>query len=180
MLPPLSILTERGREMRKETRYEILDDYAKVYLSDNEHYMLCDLDDLELALSVPWHYTKDGYARGYNHKTKKMERFHRIIIAVKKGYVTDHINRDRLDNRKKNLRAVTIKENSNYKINQQHLIAKGIRCKKSSIGDRFIVYVHTNDFKTKYIGVYDTLEEAIEARNKAYLDIKGVPFPSYM
>lgn len=164
--------------MYKRPKYEVLSDYAKVYLSDGEHFMLCDLDDLDMALSAPLFYSKDGYAQGVNRRTRKMEFFHRRVISVPQGYVTDHINHNRLDNRKSNLRAVTIKENSNNKVNQIHLPAKGVRLKKSSIGDRYIVNIHTNEFKTKYIGVYDTLDEAIEARNKAYLDIKGVPFPN--
>lgn len=163
--------------MRKETRYEICGDYAKVYLAGTEEYFLCDIDDLDVAKKCSWSKDNYGYAKGWNAEQKRTVKFHKEVCSVGDGYVTDHINGNRLDNRKKNLRSVTVIENANNKINQQHLPAKGVRHKKLSNGDRFIVNVHTNDFKTKYIGVYDTLEEAIEARNKAYLDIKGVPFP---
>lgn len=163
--------------MKRETKYEICGDYAKVYLKGDKDYLICDLGDLDYARGINWSISTYGYARGYDKEKKNTVYFHKSIFPVRKGYVIDHINRNRLDNRKANLREVTIKENSNNKVNQQHLPAKGVRLEKSSIGDRYIVNVHTNDFKTKYIGVFDTLEDAIKARDKAYLDIKGVPFP---
>ena len=163
--------------MKRETKYEICGDYVKVFTKNEDRYFLCDIEDLENAKNINWCITAEGYVKGYDREIHKTIVFHKMIFPVRKGYVTDHINRNRSDNRKSNLREVTIKENSNNKVNQQHLPAKGVRLKKSSIGDRYIVNVHTNDFKTKYIGVFDTLEDAIKARDKAYLDIKGVPFP---
>lgn len=163
--------------MKKEVKYEICGDYAKVYLSDMSNYFLCDLEDLNLARSCSWSMDGYGYVKGWSGKKRKVICFHREISKPHDGLVTDHINHNRLDNRRVNLRLVTVIENSNNKVNQQHLPAKGVCKKINSKGERFIVNVKTNDCKTKYIGVYDTLEEAIRARDKAYLDIKGVPFP---
>ena len=174
---PATLYSEGSRDMKKEVRYEICGNYVKVFLSNSDKYFLCDLDDLEIAQSCSWSISSDGYARGWNGKKKKSVKFHKEIFQVQKGYVTDHINRNRLDNRKCNLRAVTVIQNANNKKNQQTLPAKGVRKIVNSKGERFIVNVKTNDCKTKYIGVFDTLEKAIDARNKAYLDIKGVPFP---
>lgn len=163
--------------MKKGSEYEICGEYAKVYLKGEAEFFLCDLDDLEYAKGISWTVGTDGYARGWSGKKKKVVKFHKEVFPIRKGYVTDHINRNRLDNRKANLREVTVLENANNKVNQQHLLAKGIARKVNSKGERFIVNVKTNDYKTKYIGVFDTLSEAIDARNKAYIDIKGVPFP---
>ena len=166
--------------MKRETKYEICGDYVKVYLYGNKEYFLCDIEDLEIAKSRSWNLNGKGYAQGWDTKNKRYDRFHRLIFPIRKGHVTDHINRNRLDNRKCNLREVTVLENSHNRENQQHLIAHCIRKKINSVGIRYIVQIHDNEFKTRHIGTYDTLEEAIKARDKAYLDIKGVPFPSYI
>ena len=163
--------------VKRETKYEVCGDYAKVYLYGDKEFFLCDIEDLEIAKSRSWNKNGKGYAQGWDRKNKRYDRFHKLIFPIKSGHVTDHINRNRLDNRKKNLREVTVLENSNNRENQQHLPAKGIRHIVNSKGDRYSVSVHDNNFKTKQVGTFDTLEEAIKARDKAYLDIKGVPFP---
>ena len=161
----------------RETKYEICEGYAKVYLYGDKEYFLCDLEDLEIAKNRSWNLNGKGYAQGWDRKHKKYDRFHKLVFPIRKGYVIDHINRNRLDNRKKNLREVTVVENSNNKVNQQHLEAPCVRHIKNRNGDRYIVSIHDKEYKTRHIGVFDTLEQAISARDTAYLDIKGVPFP---
>ena len=50
-----------------------------------------------------------GYA-GFNIDGKKM-MFHRYVLKPQKDLLCDHINRDRLDNRRKNLRYITHRQN---------------------------------------------------------------------
>lgn len=161
----------------RKTKYEVCGDYAKVYLYGDEKYFLCDIEDLDIAKSRSWNVNGKGYAQGWDRVNKRYDRFHKLVFPIRKGYVTDHINRNRLDNRKCNLREVTVLENSHNRNNQQDLVAHCVAMKKNSKGIRYSVQVHTNDYKTKQVGTFDTLEEAIKARDKAYLDIKGVPFP---
>lgn len=60
-----------------------------------------------------WHLHR-GYASGKFGKEKGL--LHRFIMNAKKGdNFIDHINHDKLDNRKSNLRFVTIKQNSQNK-----------------------------------------------------------------
>lgn len=75
----------------------------------------------------------------------------------------DHINRDRTDNRVENLRWVTHSENC---------MNKGCRAESKSkekninlrANGKYVVQ-KTIDKKRVYVGVYDTLEEAIVARD---------------
>lgn len=65
------------------------------------------VDDIDYNLldSFKWCFSH-GYATRTDSNSKKVY-MHRVIRDSPKGYVTDHINRDRLDNRRSNLRTVT-------------------------------------------------------------------------
>ena len=62
-----------------------------------------------------WKLHKEGYAcrTGWdkNRKTWTCILMHRLIVQPGEGLEVDHINRNRLDNRRENLRAVTHLEN---------------------------------------------------------------------
>lgn len=64
---------------------------------------LIDATDLPLVGSLRWCRTTDGYARA---STASHLRMHRIILGLSPGdgRECDHINRNRLDNRRANLR----------------------------------------------------------------------------
>lgn len=68
-------------------------------------YTLVDEDDFEKFKNEKFSLS-DGYAHN------KKGRLHRLITGAKKGEIVDHINGDRLDNRKENLRIVTAQENN--------------------------------------------------------------------
>jgi hypothetical protein len=68
-----------------------------------------DPEDLELVSRYKWHKNDMGYAvwRGIMDGKKQTVRMHRLINDTPEGLNTDHINHDRLDNRRSNLRTVT-------------------------------------------------------------------------
>lgn len=78
---------------------------------------LVDEDDFEYLNSFKWYYN-NGYAVRaiYNNNNKKsLERMHRSIMNINSEYLKnqiDHINLNKLDNRKVNLRVVTLQQNS--------------------------------------------------------------------
>lgn len=75
----------------------------------------------------------------------------------------DHINRDRTDNRVENLRWVTHRENCFNKDCRAESKSKEKNINLRANG-KYVVQIQV-DGKRKYIGVYDTLEEAVKARN---------------
>lgn len=75
---------------------------------------IVDEDDYDRLVEMgSWHLSDMGYAvrRGAVEGVKCTVRMHRIVNNTPDGLVTDHINRNRLDNRKINLRTVTQKLN---------------------------------------------------------------------
>jgi hypothetical protein len=82
-------------------------------------------------------------------------RMHNEIIKIPKGMVTDHINHDGLDNREKNLRAVTRKQNAYNRIKRKGTSSqyKGV-CLRKNYRDWI---AQTDDF---YIGQFKTAHQA--------------------
>lgn len=76
-------------------------------------FALVDDEDFERLSQHRWHVTPFGYAqRTYRKNGKKCHVWmHRVILGLKDGEYTDHINGDRLDNRQNNLRRCNYKEN---------------------------------------------------------------------
>lgn len=90
---------------------------------------------------------------------------HRLAWLYVYGYWpvgdVDHINTVRHDNRLVNLRVVTKQENNRNVKRKSHNSTgyKGVCFYKEN---RFIAYITVN-YKTKYLGVFDTAEEASAA-----------------
>ena len=75
--------------------------------------VIIDEESLPIFNSKKWHISDTGYVvwRGISNGEKHTVRLHRLIAQAKDGEIVDHINRNKLDNRKSNLRIVTQKEN---------------------------------------------------------------------
>lgn len=72
-----------------------------------------DDEDFKRLNRWKWHLKSSGYAcRTITHNNKKKALLmHRDIMGAETGQELDHINRERLDNRKENLRFCTHAEN---------------------------------------------------------------------
>lgn len=74
-------------------------------------YALIDTEDIPLVEGYKWHITSEGYVKTASKRNDTHFMHHLIIGKPNKGYETDHINADPLDNRKSNLRVVTRSQN---------------------------------------------------------------------
>lgn len=70
---------------------------------------IVDDEDFDFLMQWSWCYHK-GYA--VNTKTGRHLYMHRMVNKTPQGFQTDHVNLDRLDNRRSNLRTVTRAENN--------------------------------------------------------------------
>lgn len=83
--------------------------------------VLVDNEDFDLVSKYKWYEAKairkgkyyTSYAVGKDGTTKERKTIsmHRLIMGFPDGLVIDHINHNGLDNRKENLRVVTVSEN---------------------------------------------------------------------
>lgn len=91
---------------------ENIDDYKEIPIYNKDGligYTKVDKEDFEKYKNTRLSLDKDGYAK------TTTKRFHRLILEAKIGEIVDHINHDKLDNRKVNLRIVTASQNSQNK-----------------------------------------------------------------
>lgn len=68
-------------------------------------------EDFDKIKRLRWHLTPDGYAKG-TLDGKAISMHHFIIGKPTSGYVIDHIDRNKLNNTRENLRHATLTENS--------------------------------------------------------------------
>ena len=129
---------------------------------------LIDDDDFELVMQYKWFYRTKGYAwrlqRKGEPKPRSQQSMHRLIMGCPEGYHIDHINGDKLDNRRSNLRTCTRQQNaSNMSIRKNNKTGlKGV-CKQ---GNSYVAYIKQN-YKTIYLGSYKSPEEAAAAYDSA-------------
>jgi len=123
---------------------------------------------------------KTGYA--YRCRYVKGKRIHTllhhdIIGKPAKGYEVDHINRDRLDNRRKNLRFVTSaqnKANSKKRCDSKQLY-RGVDC--TLIG-KYRARIKV-DGVHHHLGVFASAKKAYEVYKKEFKKIHGFSYKEY-
>ncbi len=81
----------------------------KIQLSQNK-FCLVDDEDFDMLNKHKWYFC-NGYAMRNKASHCGLIRMHRVINNTPDGFFTDHINRNKLDNRKCNLRTVTKSQN---------------------------------------------------------------------
>ena len=130
---------------------------------------MIDSEDAELVLPFRWN-CSSGYAVRHAPTTKEGNRpqirLYRLIIGAKPGEEVDHINRDRLDNRKKNLRICTRTENARNRsvdYNSKSGV-RGVTLFKQSGKWRADIRVHG---ELHYLGLFETKKGAAKARKEA-------------
>ena len=140
--------------------FYFIDDYM-VLISKNGEKIKIDCFDFEKVKKHSWCVSKTGYAvANVNGKTKKMHRF--LIGETEFGKVIDHINRNPLDNRRKNLRVCTYQENCrNCSNTKGRALPLGIS--KTQNGKKYRVRIMV-DRKEICLGRYEKLEDALLAR----------------
>lgn len=121
-------------------------------------YTLVDDEKFEYLNQFKWHF--DGrYAAIKNNKKLYM---HRLIMGSNVLDI-DHIDRNKLNNQKNNLRFIRRSENVRNKYFFNKTGCKGV----AKVGNKYKARIMMN-YEEIYLGIYSTLEEAGKAYLKAH------------
>lgn len=137
--------------------------YGTLHIGASE--FLFDIEDLPLIESRVWYEDKDGYLVScyFFNGRRCFVRFHRIVMDAKPGQVIDHINKNRADNRKCNLRLCKRAENdrnrSTYSTNTSGVT--GVYFDKQR--NKWVASISYNKKRT-LIGRFVSKEDAVRAR----------------
>lgn len=106
-----------------------------IKLGKSNKFAIVDDKDFEYLNQFKWHF-HSGYAARNKWENKKFTtiRLHRLLINCPKGKEIDHINKNKLDNRKSNLRICTRSEN----------IANRTKNKNNTTGFKGVTYLKAN------------------------------------
>jgi len=126
---------------------------------------LVDDDDYDFLSQWKW-YLSNGYAIN-NDGRKKM---HRLVTKAKQGEIVDHIDRNRLNNTKSNLRIVGISENvhNQKKRSNTENNYKGVNFIKSNGLWQSRCRIYGDDY---FLGLYKCEIAAAYAYNKKALEL---------
>lgn len=136
---------------------------------------IVDNEDFNFLNQWKWYLNSSGYAvRDIVRKNKKeCILMHRFLNNTPVGFFTDHINRDRLDNRKENLRTVTASQNLHNRPAQRNNTSgiKGVSWHKGAKKWRAWIQIER---KPIHLGLYKDKTDAILARTYAEESYAGV------
>lgn len=147
---------------RKRNEYSMEGDIVSVKMRNG--VMLCDKIDWDKLSKYYWFIAGDGYPT--TSIDGKFKKFHVLILDCPKGYERDHINGNRTDNRRINLRIVPANANR---------FNKGLdrRNKSGHTGvfwyqryQKYQVSIRAKG-KTMHLGYYEDYETAVRVREEA-------------
>lgn len=123
-----------------------------------------DLEDYEKIKKHQWYISKTGYAKT-KIKNKDMS-VHRLITNCDSNLTVDHIDNDKLNNKKSNLRMCTMAQNNMNKKNLKQNISgyRGVHWHKTR--KKWVAQISINN-KIKYLGIFEKIEDAIKRRKES-------------
>lgn len=124
-------------------------------------------DDLSGLTRYRWRLNKKGYVIRYceilvsGRVLRKMRLAHAVLEVPPDGMVIDHINRDKLDNRRCNLRLIPRDANAQNRSAHRNNITglRGVMLRKDT--GKFLAHARLNGRNIR-LGYYETAEEAAE------------------
>lgn len=133
------------------------------------HIAIVDDDVYEWACKMKWYYNL-GYAA--SKPRSGIVYLHRLIMNSPKDLQIDHINGNRLDNRKENLRVCTKSQNAmNSKLARTNTSGyKGVNWDKRY--NKWRARIKLNK-KEKHLGFFNNKEDAAKAYNEAAIKYFG-------
>lgn len=131
-----------------------------------------DDSDYEWLSRYKWSFDRYAYrTKQLPNGRKRSERMHRLIMNPPVGMVVDHINGDKLDNRRENLRVVSQSVNARNIHNPKTKKVPAPQCVTwDEFRSKWKAQICVN-YKKIWVGRFSTKEEAESAVNEALREV---------
>jgi hypothetical protein len=136
---------------------------ARITLVGSPRVALVDDVDLSRLSGLRWRIHTGGYA----FASRPTTYMHRLVLNAPRGVEVDHVNGDKLDNRRANLRLATRAQNESSKPSQRPGMRGVTRNRK-----RWCAYIGGKKSRV-YLGCFATPQEAAAAYDAAAIDLYG-------
>ena len=170
---------ECGIVAKKYNTYDLTGEYGKGYTFKGEEFYF-DLADYDLIKKYCWCIDNGGYVVAKESLTNKTVKLHRLVMGCvgDSATIIDHVDRNKNNNRKSNLRMCTQTENTRnksiFKNNKSGVT--GVFFRKQI--NKWVAQIQVSG-RHIYLGAYEDKEEAIKSRIEAEIKYFGEFSPNY-
>lgn len=162
------------RTVKDPNEIIIRDTYAEILLYNKYHEEIArskvDIEDVDLVSQYKWGLNNSNYCRNGTHRIL----LHNLIMGTydKNKFTVDHINRDRLDNRKQNLRLVDFSMNGFNKGKQSNNTSGHVGVSWDKQRQKWEAHIKINR-KKKFLGYFNDINDAVKVRHDAEIEYYG-------
>lgn len=134
-------------------------------------FALISWRDLEIVIKYKWCYSGPGYAQA-NLGNYRRDYMHRVILNLPKGVFVDHVNGDKLDNRRSNLRTASRSENARNRRSNRTSTSRFLGVSWCAPRRKWKAQIAVKS-KNTFIGRYDLEEDAAKAYDSRASELFG-------
>lgn len=153
------------------------DDYAEMILYDVHNQekarVIIDVEDADIVSSTKWYLRPDGYVATNNYRDSGYSYLHSVLLdkSDRRLYV-DHRDRNRLNNRKNNLRIATPSQNGMNKSLRSNNTSGRVGVHWSASNEKWCAMI-CNEGRHVNLGYFENFDDAVKCREKAEHEIFG-------
>lgn len=144
----------------------------KLKLINTKVYAIIDDEDYDKIKHLRWRLSTIGYVTARDNVLKQEVYIHRLLLNAPNNLLVDHINKNKLDNRKINIRLVTKSQNAmnSKKQNNNTSGCRGVYWRQER--SCWLVYINVNG-KRIGLGHYKDFNSAVATRKEGELKYFG-------
>lgn len=168
----LKVLPNNGIPFEKKgNKYDLSGQYGIGWTSNTNEEFYFDIEDYDKIKDHTW-YNSLGYVCTSDIDSKKSIRMHQIICC--KG--CDHKNRNKKDNRKRNLRPCSQAENTKNRTVGKNNTSGYIGVSFDKRQNKWVAYITCNGVRHSlgsFLNINDAIEARIDAQEKYFKDFSA-------
>lgn len=160
-------IRELGHQRKQYNKYDLTGEYGIGWTNNTNKEFYFDIEDYNLIKEYCWFETNTGYIQANTAHGNKVDgrgfiKMHRLVTGNQMDWV-DHINRNKADNRKENLRECNRSQNGMNRDLYSNNVTGVTGISKRKNNGKYQANIK-EDGRSKYLGFFDTKEDAIKAR----------------